>query len=283
MKNTESSALSTRTGSVTEAASHFGISTLRVRHRLHAGSLKGFRDNRGHWQVYLDGASTPEPDRPLDGDALTDLLVEELVEANDRIDEQEAAIKRLQDIVERQQKILDRTIVRLEMRLTSQTDGQAADRVRKVLDRLLALLETSVAQHEAAKAEAERFRAMTARAMEMLESVEPRARAAVLRSVKLSDKLAAAVDLGDRAVERAEMSTGHATQLDNMLERALAVAEQNFEHQRMTERRLKSRDQLLERSLNLMEEAVSRVGVRNVVRRSWFALLGWRGQRSSDE
>lgn len=282
MKNTESSALSTRAANVTEAASHLGISTLRVRHRLHAGSLKGFRDNRGHWQVYLDSAPTSEPERPLDGNALTDLLVEELLEANDRIEEQAAAITRLQGIVERQQKMLDRIIARLEIPIASQTDGEAAERVRKLLDRLVDLLETLLAQQEAANAEAERLHAMMARAMEMLEMVEPRARAAVLRSAQLSDKLAAAVDLSDRAVGRAEMSTGHAMQLDNMLERALAVAEQNAEHRRVTEQRLQSRDQLLERSLNVMEKALSRVGVRKVMRRSWCALFGWR-ERSRDE
>jgi hypothetical protein len=117
----------------------------------------------------------------------------------------------------------------------------------------------------------------------MLETVEPTARAAVLRSAQLSDKLAAAVDLSDRAVGRAEISTGHARQLDNMLERALVVAEQNAEHRRVTEQRLKSRDQLLERSINVMEKALSRVGVRKVLRRPWFALFGWRDQRSRDE
>jgi hypothetical protein len=273
MNDTESNA---RIVGVTEAAEHFGISTLRVRHRLRTGTLKGFRDNRGHWQVRLNDGATVGTDRPLDGNALTDMLVEELLEAKDRIDEQDQVIKRLHRIVERQQKTLDQTLARLEALSAAQPTPEATERLRKTLDRLVALLEASLAQHEAANARAERFRSMMARAIELLETLEPNARAAALRNGKLSEKLGAAIDLGDRAVARAEASSDHAAHLDGMLERALAVAEQGVERQKQTELRLKTRDELLERSLSLIETAASRISQQDAVKRRWFALFGWR-------
>lgn len=280
MNDTESNP---RIVGVTEAAEHFGISTLRVRHRLRTGVLKGFRDNRGHWQVLLDDVSTSVTDRPLDGNALTDMLVEELLECKDRIDEQDQVIKRLHRIVERQQKTLDHTIARLEALSAAQPTPEATERVRKTLDRLVALLEASLAQHEAANARAERFRSMMARAIELLEALEPNARAATLRNGKLSERLAEAIDFGDRAIARAEASTDHAAHLDGMLERALAVAEQGVERQKQTELRLKSRDELLERSLSLIETTSSRIGQQNAAKRRWFALFGWRDSRRTDE
>lgn len=269
--------------SVPEAAEHLGISTLRVRHRLRTGLLKGFRDNRGHWQVHLDGQSSPAPDRPLDGDALTDMLVEELLEAKDRIDDQEQAINRLLAIIERQQKVLERAIARFEAPPPAQPEAETSTRVRGLLERLLGLLETSIAQNEAADTRTERFRAVLARAVDLLEKIEPGARAAEQRTDKLGDKLAAAIDLGERAIARAEASTHHAAQLDNMLERALVAAERNAERQQQTEQRLKARDELLERSLSLIESVSSRVSGRSAMRRRWFALFGWREPRASGE
>lgn len=256
--------------SVADAASHLGISTLRVRHRLRTGTLKGFCDNRGHWQVYLDTAPTSEPERPLDGSALTDMLVEELLEANDRIAEQDAAIKRLHGIVDRQQQTLDRIIGRLETLTASEAKPERAERVRSTLKGLVELLEVVLARYAAAKADAGRFRAMTVRAIELLEGVELGRR----RNVELGDRLAAAIDVGTRAIERAELSTCHAMQLDMTLERVLALAEQNAERHRLTDQRLKRRDELLERSLAVMEAASQRLGDCGFMRRLQVALRG---------
>jgi hypothetical protein len=161
----ESNTPPARTVGVAEAAEHFGISTLRVRHRLRTGALKGFRDNRGHWQVRLDSEDALDGDQALDRDALADMLIEELLEAQDRVSEQEITIGRLRNIIERQQKILDGTIVRLEASSSAQTDTATVERLRKTLDRVIALLETSIGQQEAANSRSDRFRAMMARAI----------------------------------------------------------------------------------------------------------------------
>jgi len=265
--------------SVVEAAAHFGISTLRVRHRLRTGQLRGFRDNRGHWQVRLDDhIPAAEQDRPLDGQALTDMLTEELIEANDRIEDQEAIIKRLGVVVERQQKLLERIISQLETAPSPQAAAAApesSDRIRVTLDRLLALLETSLQQHEAANARAERFRAMMARAIELLEEMEPNVRAAA-RAGKLDADLTQAIDLGDRALKHAELTTHHAAQLDTMLDRALAVAESNVENRRLTEQKLKKRDELLERSFNLIEAVSTQVRGNRGRARRWLAFFSRR-------
>lgn len=270
---------SARVLSVTEAAAHFGISTLRVRHRLRTGQLRGFRDNRGHWQVRLDDdIPAAAEDRPLDGQALTDMLTEELIEALDRIEDQETIIARLRVVVERQQKLLERLISRLEATPAPQAAASApelSDRIRDTLDRLLALLETSLQQHAAANARAERFRAMMARAIELLEGIEPSVRAAA-RTGKLDADLTQAIDLGDRAIKHAELTTHHAVQLDTMLDRALAVAERNVESHRLTEQKLKSRDDLLVRSFKLIEAASTQLRGNRGKARRWLAFFSRR-------
>jgi hypothetical protein len=262
-----------RVAGVAEAAAHFGISTLRVRHRLRTGMLRGFRDNRGHWQVYLDDAPATSEDRPLDGQALTDMLTEEVLEAKDRIEDQDVAIKRLHVIVERQQRLLERLIARFESVGSGDADPETIERVRRTLDRLLTLLETSLQQHEAANARAERFRAMMERAIQLLESVEPSLRETSAEGLKLVSAIDQAMDLGDRAMRQAELSTSHAARLDNMLDRALAIAETNVETHKLTEERLKSRDELLERSFNLIETASTRLQGGRAKTGSWFGLF----------
>jgi hypothetical protein len=259
---------------VAEAAAHLGISTLRVRHHLKTGALKGYRDNRGHWQVRIDGGDVASgPSHELSPETLTDMLVDELLEAKDRIDEQDQAIDRLRGIVERQQKLLDRTLARLEA-LSAATPGtDTADRLRNTLDRVIALLETSLQQHEAANARAERFRGMMERAIQLLEKVEPEARTAAAHDGRIAGALDKAMDVGAKAVEHAEISTHHAAQLDGMLERALAVAEHNVQTQNETERRLAGRDALLERSFALIEQASARGRGGVAARRSLFAFF----------
>lgn len=265
-----------RIAGVAEAAAHFGIPTLRVRHRLRTGLLRGFRDNRGHWQVYLGDAPARVEDRPLDGQALTDMLTEELLEAKDRIDDQDVAIKRLHQIVDRQQRLLERVIARFETIGAGDSDPETIERVRRTLDRLLTLLETSLRQHEAANARAERFRAMMERAIQLLESVEPSLRETSAEGLKLVSAIDQAINLGDRAMRRAEMSTSHAARLDNMLDRALAIAETNVESHKLTEERLKSRDELLERSFNLIETASERLQTGRAQKSAWFTLFSRR-------
>lgn len=275
---TEDRSSAARVAGVTEAAAYFGISTLRVRHRLRTGLLRGFRDNRGHWQVYLDAIPDNGKDRPLDDQALTDMLTEELLEAKDRIEDQDTAIERLHRLVERQQKILEHVIARFETIGTSETAPDTIERVRKTLDRLLTLLlETSLRQHEAANARAGRFRAMMERAIQLLEAVEPSMRLATAESQKLAGTpLDQAIDLGDRATRQAELSTTHAARLDSMLDRALAVAETNVESHKMTEEWLKSRDELLERSFNLIEAASVRLQNSRTQKRGLLAFLSRR-------
>lgn len=274
---TEDRSSTARAAGVTEAATHFGISTLRVRHRLRTGLLRGFRDNRGHWQVYLDDVPTGAEDRPLDGQALTDMLTDELLEAKDRIEDQDLAIKRLHRLVERQQKILEHVIARFETISTSETDPDTIERVRKTLDRLLTLLlETSLRQHETANARAERFRAMMEQAIQLLETIEPGMRLATAESQKLASTLDQAINLGDRATRQAELSTTHAARLDSMLDQALAVAETNVESHKLTEEWLKSRDELLERSFNLIEAASVRPQNSRAQKRGWLPFLSRR-------
>jgi hypothetical protein len=262
-----------RTVGVAEAAAHFGISTLRIRHRLRTGSLKGFRDNRGHWQVRLDGAAvSPGRDRTFDRDVLADMLVEELLEAKDRIDDQEQSIQRLRDIIERQQEIIDRTVERLGRLNAAQSEATTVQRLRKTLDRTIALLENSLDQQETANARAERFRAMMARAIELLETLESNG-ASASPTVRVTETLHKAVTLGDRAVARAEISSHHAAQLDRMLERALTAAEEQVEAQKLAELRLTRRDELLERSLSLIEAATSRAIEKRKIRSRLFSFF----------
>lgn len=261
---------------VTEAAEHFGISTLRIRHRLRTGALKGFRDNRGHWQVRLDSENAPDGDLALDRAALADMLIEELLEAQDRVSEQEITIGRLCNIIERQQKILDGTVARLEESSSAQTDAATVERLRKTLDRVIALLDMSIGQQEAANSRADRFRATMARAIELLEAFEPKAGAMSERSNGAAQALDKAIDLGGRAIKHAETSSHHAAQLDGMLERALAVAEQKVEAQKVTEWRLARRDDLLERSLGVIETTSARFPDRRPSWRRLFSLFGRR-------
>jgi len=265
-----------RTVGVAEAAEHFGISTLRIRHRLRTGALKGFRDNRGHWQVRLDRENWPEGDKALDRDALADMLIEELLEAQDRASEQEVTIERLRNIIERQQTILDGTIARLEASSSARLDTETAERLSKTLDRAIALLETSIDQQERANSRADRFRAMMARAIDLLEMFEPKVGAMSERSIGAAEALDKAIDFGGRAIKHAETSSHHAARLDGMLERALAVAEQKVEAQNVTEQRLARRDELLERSLGLIETATSRAADKPP-KRGWWLLLFGRG------
>jgi hypothetical protein len=220
-----------RAVTVAEAAAHYGVSTLRIRHRLRTGALSGFHDNRNHWQVHLDTADIATSDRPLDRDALADMLVEELLEAKDRIDDQDQTIARLQALVDRQQRLLDRTVTRLESLPASPPDSALVGRLQKALDRALALL----------------------------EAVAPRVDAAEARSDRLGRTLKQALALGDQAIRRAETAANHATRLDAIVERALGEAEERKKTQESAELRLVRRDQLLDRALGLVERAALRL------------------------
>jgi hypothetical protein len=261
---------------VAEAAARLGISTLRVRHRLRTGSLKGFRDNRGHWQVRVDGPNMPGNEQPLDRDALIDMLVEELLEAKDRADEQAGAIKRLHAIIVRQQELLDRAVARLEAPSAGQADPRSADKLTKALDRALAMLETSLARQEELTVRADRFRAMMERSLALLETVAPGA--APADGGRMAGTLEQAFGVANKALARAEASSHHAARLDGMVERALSIAEENAESQKRAEQRVARRDALLERTLGVVEGASSRLQGDGTSRRRVFSFLN-RGPR----
>jgi uncharacterized coiled-coil protein SlyX len=226
--------------------------------------------------VRLDSEGAPDGDQSLDRDALADMLIEELLEAQDRVSEQEATIERLCNIIARQQKMLDETVARLEASTSAQTDTAAVERLRKTLDRVMALLEASLSQQEEANSRADRFRVMMARAIELLETFEPRigaVGATAGRSDGAAQALDKAIDLGSRAIKHAESSSYHIAQLDSMLERALSVAEQKLEAQKVAEQRLVRRDELLERSLSLIESASAHFPDKRRKRRWPFSLF----------
>ncbi|HEY5208202.1 MAG TPA: hypothetical protein VIJ42_02035 [Stellaceae bacterium] len=279
--DTHANDLSGRPIGVAEAAARLGISTLRVRHRLRTGALKGFRDNRGHWQVRIDGGEPAGGDQPLNRDALADMLVEELLEAKDRIDDQDVAIKRLHALVARQQDLLDRTVARLEVTARPPTGGDGG-KLKQTLDRALAMLEAAFTRQEELTARAERFRAMMDRSLALLEKVAPGTPMAPQADGRVAGTLDHAVDLADKALTRAETASHHAARLDGMLERALTIAEENSAGQQRAERRLTRHDELLERSLTLVEAAASRLVGDSAARRGVFSLFGRGARRPSD-
>ena len=153
--------------SVAEAAARLGLSTLKVRAHLHAGHLAGFRNNRGHWRVRLDGAALP----PLQGEAderqINELMLEELLELRDQHAAQEETISRLTALVERQQALLEKSLAERESR---HQEG-----LQPALTRALEVAEKAVARAEAEKARAEqRIRArdeLLERALGLMENM----------------------------------------------------------------------------------------------------------------
>ena len=133
--------------SVAEAAAQLGLSTLKVRAHLHAGHLAGFRDNRGHWRVRLDGAALPPLQGAADERQINDLLLEELLELRDQHAAQEEAIGRLASLVERQQGLLEREV--------AEREADRGDALQPALTRALAVAEQALTRAEAEKARAE--------------------------------------------------------------------------------------------------------------------------------
>ena len=155
--------------SVAEAAAGLGVSTLRVRAHLRAGTLAGYRDNHGHWRVRLDGAALPALAGTADEAAITELLIEELLELRDAQAETAETAARLRQVIERQQDLLDRALTLHEAGKPASDEAPLA-----TLDRAVGLAERAVLRAEADSAQAvQKLRArdeLLDRALNLLES-----------------------------------------------------------------------------------------------------------------
>ncbi|MGE0734177.1 MAG: hypothetical protein AB7G15_17490 [Alphaproteobacteria bacterium] len=155
--------------SIADAAQQLGITTIRLRQMIRDGQIAATRDNLGRARVTLPSdfsvPTSASPANPADG-AAVDILIDEILELREELGERDRGIAKLIDLAERQQKALERAVVRLEA-VTGEAGRSAT--VAEQRDRAVALAERAVAQLDQRTTALQKLRGLLDRAFAMFD------------------------------------------------------------------------------------------------------------------
>lgn len=161
--------------SVADAGRALGLNRLRVREAVLRGLLLARRDNRGHLRIDIEAVPADLAAR-LGGDApagVIDGLFDEIDELSDLLAEREGEVERTRELATRQDRALERAVALIDAgTVRSGTVQPGAQDTNEQLERALAMLDRSVGQLEATRAENERLTGLMDRALEATGRME---------------------------------------------------------------------------------------------------------------
>ena len=277
---------------VEEAAEILGQSRLRVREAAARGLLVSRRDNEGRLRIDLPekprrvaGKGWPE-DTSLSPEETIGFLFDEIEELAEAEARQEAKIRALADLAERQADALDRAGVALEKaegkqaRLSALLDRAlshlensdvAATRLAGLSERALTRLEETGVQLAQSRAQVDQLEVLLARAMALAEDSAD--------GGKVGEATERAFALLDNALSRAEAESAMAGKSAALLDRALAASDRLEAELKRKDGEIETRRGQVETALGLSERAVAAAQAAEAPapRGFWARLFGRRG------
>jgi uncharacterized coiled-coil protein SlyX len=181
--------------SLDDAAARIGLSRLRMREAIAAGLVEARRDNQGSWRVSL-GDDFPQTKARLEAariapGALVDLLFDEIEDAALTLAERDSTIERLNALAARQQAIIERALA-LSEEPASVEIGAIRERLAKLNDRSVQLIETALARLVARDGDVSKLGGLLDRALATIGGLEDevtRQTGVVARQKGLLDRL----------------------------------------------------------------------------------------------
>jgi tetratricopeptide (TPR) repeat protein len=270
---------------VGEAAFILGISRVRLREAVAKGIIPAQRDNQGRVRVDISRATADLArqlaETSIDPSALIDALFDEVEELQAILQEREASIGQMEDLIQRQDKALQQTVELLEQ-VMRRSAGPAIFPARtagpqpgegtltEISDRALAMLDEVTDKLEASLEQNRRYQQLIDRAMAFSDAWANATEGKAAQMAGAADK---AIELLERALQEGE-AKHHATQkLGGMVDRALAAGAVLETEVVEARDKLGKQEKLVGQVLEMSERAVNLANGTKVPRRSFLAWL----------